>query len=141
MTIRLLRPTVVGLACDVGVPECLTEVVAVFKNWIANTSRVQKPHPDLRSIVYSYGKYEVCNSSPAFLFWLCDLAPELILTIQSRVSLQPGVTNAEINFLKHLLNGERNFFLFCFRYSFLLEAELIPGPSAAGRIIYYYCIV
>jgi hypothetical protein len=68
--IRLLRPTVVGLACHVGVAECITEVVAVFKNWITNTSSVQKPHPDLRSIVYSYGKYEVYDNSSAFLFWL-----------------------------------------------------------------------
>ncbi|PNF17921.1 hypothetical protein B7P43_G02198 [Cryptotermes secundus] len=52
---RLLRPTVVELACNVGVPECISEVVAVFKNWISNASSVQKPHPDLRSIVYSYG--------------------------------------------------------------------------------------
>ncbi|GFG31124.1 hypothetical protein Cfor_00773 [Coptotermes formosanus] len=52
---RLLRPAVVGLACHVGVPECIDEVVAVFKNWITNTSSVPKPHPDLRSIVYSYG--------------------------------------------------------------------------------------
>jgi hypothetical protein len=70
VTIRLLRPTVVGLACDVGVPECITEVVAVFKNWITNTSHAQKPHPDLRSIVYSYGKHEHCNKSYAFLLWL-----------------------------------------------------------------------
>jgi len=52
---RLLRPTVVGLACHVGVPECISEVVAIFKKWIANPSSVAKPHPDLRSIVYSYG--------------------------------------------------------------------------------------
>lgn len=69
VTIRLLRPTVVELACDVGVPECVTEVVAAFKNWISNASSVQKPHPDLRSIVYSHGKYETCNKSSAFIFW------------------------------------------------------------------------
>lgn len=46
-----------GLACHVGVPECISEVVAVFKNWITNTSSVPKPHPDIRSIVYSYGAY------------------------------------------------------------------------------------
>jgi hypothetical protein len=57
MVIRMLRPTVVGLACHVGVPECLNEVVAVFKKWITNPSSVPKPHPDLRSIVYSYGTY------------------------------------------------------------------------------------
>ena len=57
MVFRMLRPTVVGLACHVGVPECISEVVAVFKKWITNPSSVPKPHPDLRSIVYSYGTY------------------------------------------------------------------------------------
>jgi hypothetical protein len=61
---RLLRPTVVELACHVGVPECIDEAVAAFKNWITNTTSEPKPHPDLRSIVYSCGEYEVCNSSP-----------------------------------------------------------------------------
>jgi hypothetical protein len=48
---------VVGLACHVGVPECISEVVAVFKKWIANPPFVPKPHPDLRSTVYCYGTY------------------------------------------------------------------------------------
>jgi hypothetical protein len=29
---------------------------------------------------------------------------------------------------------QKHFFFLCFRYSFLLEAEQTPGPSAAGRI-------
>jgi len=53
----MLRPTVLGLACHVGVPECVNEVVAVFKKWITDPTSVPKPHPDLRSIVYSYGTY------------------------------------------------------------------------------------
>lgn len=57
----MLRPTVVGLACRVGVPECVDDVMAAFKKWITNTTSVPKPHPDLRSIVYSYGKYELCD--------------------------------------------------------------------------------
>lgn len=97
MTIRLLRPTVVELACDVGVPECITEVVAVFKNWISNTSPVQKPHPDLRSIVYSYGKYETCNKYSAFLFWLTVCPYCKIKYKQSVSSLIPNKSNEKRN--------------------------------------------
>jgi hypothetical protein len=100
VAIRLLRPTVVGLACDVGVPECITEVVDVFKNWITNTSPVQKPHPDLRSIVYSYGKYETCNKSSAFLFWLTVWPYCKIKSNQSSVScLVPTWSNENRNTL------------------------------------------
>jgi hypothetical protein len=66
MAFRLLRPTVMGLAVHVGVPECIDEVVAVFKNWITNISSVPKPHPDLRSIVYSYGTYVKSVTEPPF---------------------------------------------------------------------------
>ena len=44
------------LACRVGLEECLQEVVTRFKTWISDVNNVPKPHPDIRSLVYGYGK-------------------------------------------------------------------------------------
>lgn len=51
-----LRITVLTLACSLGLPECLTEVENIFTEWLAKDDfATNRPHPDLRSIIYSYG--------------------------------------------------------------------------------------
>lgn len=51
-----LRITVLGLACGLGLPECLTEAKNKFTEWLASEDfNTVRPHPDLRSIIYNYG--------------------------------------------------------------------------------------
>lgn len=53
-----LRITALGLACSLGLPECLKEAEDNFTEWLAKDDFVTaRPHPDLRSIIYSYGKF------------------------------------------------------------------------------------
>ncbi|EGI70560.1 Glutamyl aminopeptidase [Acromyrmex echinatior] len=49
---RILRPTVIELACAMDSPECLKTVGELFKEWLIE----EKPqHPDIRELVYYYG--------------------------------------------------------------------------------------
>ncbi|XP_011303363.1 glutamyl aminopeptidase isoform X2 [Fopius arisanus] len=51
---RRLRSSILSLACTVGHVECLQDVGDIFKNWI-NNERDDRPHPDIRELVYAYG--------------------------------------------------------------------------------------
>ncbi|KYN43680.1 Glutamyl aminopeptidase [Trachymyrmex septentrionalis] len=49
---RILRSTVIELACAMNSPECLKRVGKLFKEWLIE----EKPqHPDIHEIVYYYG--------------------------------------------------------------------------------------
>jgi len=49
---RILRSTVIELACAMDSPECLKRVGELFKEWLIE----EKPqHPDIRELVYYYG--------------------------------------------------------------------------------------
>lgn len=52
---RRLRPTVLELACTVGHTECLDEAGEIFKKWIRDSNDT-RPHPDIRQLIYYYGK-------------------------------------------------------------------------------------
>ncbi|XP_007238065.3 glutamyl aminopeptidase [Astyanax mexicanus] len=52
-TDRLLRETVLGIACQMGDEEILTEASAIFKDWIDGT--VSSVAVNLRLLVYRYG--------------------------------------------------------------------------------------
>lgn len=47
-----LRMTVLSLACSLGVDDCLKEATTRFSNFLTKN---EKPHPDLREVVYYYG--------------------------------------------------------------------------------------
>ncbi|XP_058129124.1 aminopeptidase A-like [Anopheles ziemanni] len=49
---NLLRTTILDLACSFGHSECLAEAGTRFRGWLNGNDMV---HPDLRSIVYTYG--------------------------------------------------------------------------------------
>lgn len=51
-----MRITILDLACSMGHRGCLTKVGQEFRAWL-NTS--DRPHPDLRSLIYYYGMKEV----------------------------------------------------------------------------------
>lgn len=51
-TYSLLRTTILDLACSFGHPACLEEASKQFRGWL-NAGDVI--HPDLRSVVYTYG--------------------------------------------------------------------------------------
>lgn len=49
-----------GLACSLGLPECLKEAEDKFTAWLAQADfDTNRPHPDLRSIIYSYGNFQL----------------------------------------------------------------------------------
>ena len=52
---RFLRTTILSLACAVGHTECLEDVTSIFLSWINDENDV-RPHPDIRTLVYYYGK-------------------------------------------------------------------------------------
>ncbi|XP_061399840.1 glutamyl aminopeptidase-like [Musca vetustissima] len=56
---NLLRVTVLNSACNYGDSMALEEAGKRFKTWLNNPS--QRPHPDIRSIVYYYGMKSVGN--------------------------------------------------------------------------------
>uniref|UniRef100_A0A182K7Z1 glutamyl aminopeptidase n=1 Tax=Anopheles christyi TaxID=43041 RepID=A0A182K7Z1_9DIPT len=49
---NLLRTTILDLACSFGHPECLTEASQRFLAWLNTGTPI---HPDLRSVVYTFG--------------------------------------------------------------------------------------
>lgn len=49
-----LRTTILQLACSVGHVECLEEAGNIFSRWI-NDAKDERPHPDIRALVYNYG--------------------------------------------------------------------------------------
>jgi len=47
-----IRPTIIELACAMGLEECLKKAGKLFKEWLL----LEKPqHPDIRELVYYYG--------------------------------------------------------------------------------------
>jgi len=50
---RLHKIQMITLGCRVGVSACLNKAKQLFTSWLQNNS--QKPHVEVRSIVYSYG--------------------------------------------------------------------------------------
>ncbi|XP_037945830.1 glutamyl aminopeptidase-like [Teleopsis dalmanni] len=52
-----LRVSVLTAACSLGVPDCLNEAATRFTSWLAIPE--DKPHPDLREIVYYYGMQQI----------------------------------------------------------------------------------
>ncbi|XP_076239529.1 glutamyl aminopeptidase [Calliopsis andreniformis] len=57
ITLRL-RTAILGLACSVGHDECLEDAGNIFKNWIEDP-KDDRPHPDIRPLVYYYGMHHV----------------------------------------------------------------------------------
>ncbi|XP_034934973.1 glutamyl aminopeptidase isoform X2 [Chelonus insularis] len=53
-----LRTSILNLACAVGHTECLDEVGIIFKRWV-DDFHDERPHPDIRSLVYKYGMSHV----------------------------------------------------------------------------------
>ncbi|PSN55624.1 hypothetical protein C0J52_04058 [Blattella germanica] len=89
---RLLRPTIVKLACNMGVQECIDEVVTIFKNWITNVNEVSKPHPDIRSTVYGYGIKLASGEKDWDLMWNLYLSET---DAQERIKLLCGLTYSQ----------------------------------------------
>ncbi|XP_046435909.1 glutamyl aminopeptidase-like isoform X1 [Neodiprion fabricii] len=57
VTLRL-RTTILKMACGVGHAQCLTEAGKLFTSWI-NDPYDNRPHPDVRSLIYYYGMNSV----------------------------------------------------------------------------------
>ncbi|OAD57202.1 Glutamyl aminopeptidase [Eufriesea mexicana] len=55
---RKLRTAILRLACAVEHEECLQKAGELFKNWIQDF-RDNRPHPDIRDLVYYYGMHHV----------------------------------------------------------------------------------
>lgn len=49
----LLRTTVLGLACSMGIQQCIDEAGNQFNAWLLKPDA--RPSPDLRNLVYYYG--------------------------------------------------------------------------------------
>jgi glutamyl aminopeptidase len=49
----MYRITILGLACSFGHEDCLKKMGEEFRTWLQNPDI--RPHPDVRSLIYSYG--------------------------------------------------------------------------------------
>lgn len=55
------RITIFDLACSMGHEGCLRKVGEKFNAWLANNPKENRPHPDLRSLIYYYGMKQAGN--------------------------------------------------------------------------------
>lgn len=69
-----LRVTILGSACSLGLPACLTEASREFKVWLENPS--VRPHPDIRETVYYYGMLDSGDEELWNQFWDLFVAEE-----------------------------------------------------------------
>ena len=51
---RRLRMTILKMACLVGQEHCIEKASQEFRKWL--DTPYDRPHPDVRELIYSYGK-------------------------------------------------------------------------------------
>uniref|UniRef100_A0A1B0DFZ5 ERAP1-like C-terminal domain-containing protein n=1 Tax=Phlebotomus papatasi TaxID=29031 RepID=A0A1B0DFZ5_PHLPP len=67
-----LRGRILDLACSMGHEECLNHAGKEFDKWLQNPS--DRPHPDLRALIYEYGMVSVGNKAKWEQVWKLYLA-------------------------------------------------------------------
>lgn len=86
----MLRTTILGFACSIGVQDCLDEAGKEFDKWLQNPS--VRPKPDLRNTIYYYGMFTVGTIEKWEQVWQLYLdegdAQEKSKLMQSLVAIQ-----------------------------------------------------
>lgn len=62
-----LRATVLSLACHFGQMDCLEKADELFNEWLKDPT--QRPHPDIRTLVYNYGVRMMRNVQNWDIVW------------------------------------------------------------------------
>ncbi|GLG95614.1 Aminopeptidase N, partial [Gryllus bimaculatus] len=86
---KLLRIKVLDLACAAGLDECLDEAGRLFTQWLSKPEN--KPHPDLRVLVYSYGMIKGGTEKYWDLMWQLYLKEE---DASEKTKLMEGLASA-----------------------------------------------
>lgn len=103
-TQRLLRETVLGIACQMGEQEALKQTSAIFKKWIDGT--ISSVDVNLRLLVYRYG----IKNSRSVQSWEIMFQKYLSATLaQEKDKLLYGLASVEdITLLNRLLEAAKN---------------------------------
>ncbi|XP_059611048.1 uncharacterized protein LOC132257980 [Phlebotomus argentipes] len=85
-----LRGLILQFACAMGHKECLSIAGDEFKKWLQDPSN--RPHPDLRSIIYSYGMQSVGDKEKWDQVWKIYLAET---DAQEKTKLMSALTSVK----------------------------------------------